>query len=241
MLQISRKFLALPFNQVYFHELKCESRFEPKIIRYTHLLKPSRQLQRHKTIHIDLCKGEQTLLESMSTSISNLLQNSSKEKWRIEILDNPTDEEIFLFQNFFNRKEKEKNGRRINKFDIQTLKLLRNQGALIVTKLKDEENETICYRLYVVDGVTVMSLFENGYKLLRLNDQHEHSAIYLCWENMKRFSKLGYQIYDFGDIKESKCLEEIKESFGGEIVTVFSGYISKSRLSNVLLQFNLLS
>lgn len=53
---------------------------------------------------------------------------------------------------------------------------------------------------------------------------------------MKYFGAHGYLIYDFGDTWR---LKELQESFGGKVVTVFSECITKSLISQLLLQFDL--
>jgi len=237
MLQISRKLFALPFNQVYFQELKRESiRYEPKVICYTHVLKPSRKLQGQQALHIDLKKGEQ--FYGVSDTLLTLLMNEQTEKWTISRFHHPTDQQIEDFQQFYNLYAKQKDSGKLNKFDAQTLKLLRDQGGLLMTKVESEQQEAIGYRVYVVGEEMVMALYSAERALP--NESIKLSPNYfLCWENMKYFSKQSYQLYDFGDIKDSTVLQELKENFGGKLVTVFSGYISNSLVSQMLLQFNL--
>lgn len=234
MLQISRKYFALQLNHVYFQELKDDSRFDPKLIRYTHLLKPSRQLQGQKTVHIDLQKDEQRLLNSMSTDIQNEVQDMQEKNWNISIIDNVKDSDIHDFKQFYNLNRKKEGGRKINNFDIQTLKLLRDKGGLHITKLENERNETICYRVYVINGEMAMSLYDCS-QARRTDD---YANAFLIWENIKHFRRLGYKVFDFGDIKGEKQLQQLKVNYGGTIVTVFSGFISKTFISAMLLQLH---
>ncbi|WP_404427083.1 hypothetical protein LG296_14670 [Ureibacillus chungkukjangi] len=238
MLQISRKLFALPLNQVYFQELKCDSRYEPKLISYTHVLKPSRKLQGKSTLHINLTLDEPTLFYRLSEKVINLLDEIHEESWTISRINNPTDQDIEEYHQFYNLNSRQKDARKLNKYDIQTLKLLRDQGGLVITKIENEQKAVIYYRIYAVGLEMVMELYSEGQGVF--NDRIEQCANYfLCWQNIKYFSKQGYQIYDFGDIKDLTLLEELKEGFGGKLVTVFSGYISKSPFSQLLLQFNL--
>ncbi|QCR33418.1 hypothetical protein [Lysinibacillus sp. SGAir0095] len=238
MLQISRKLFALPFNQVFFQESKYGSRYEPKIICYTHVLKPSRKLQAKKTVHINLRNGESTLYNRMSDHVINLLDEIQEENWTITRFDHPSDQDIEEFQQLYNSNAIQKEARKLNRFDLQTLKLLRDQGGLVITKIENEHKDTEYYRVYVTGKEMVMALYDNGQALQ--SDKLSKSANYfLCWDNMKYFGMQGYRIYDFGDIKDSTLLEELKENFGGKMVTVFSGYVSTSPISQLLLQFNL--
>jgi hypothetical protein len=237
MLQISRKLFAIPINQVYFQELKNDSRYEPKIIRYTHLLKPSRQLQSQQTIHIDLRQEEGTLLNRISDKVISLMEDIQVEKWNISRLDHPTNQEIYQFQQFYNLYAKQKKVRKLNKFDIQTLQLLRDKGGLVITKLMNEKNETLWFRIYVVSDEIVMALYNDGQDLLNTK-KYQCADYFLSRENMKYFKKAGYKIYDFGNIRDTTILEDLMKDYGGEIVTVYSGYISKSFLSQMLVQLN---
>jgi hypothetical protein len=238
MLQISRKFLALPFNQVFFHELKGESRYVPKVISYTHRLKPSRQLQMQQTIHIDLRKNEQLLFEGLSSTIKNIIQSNETKDWSISIIQQPSNEQLIEFQRFYNLHAVQNKLPKINRSALQTLMLLRDKGGLIVTRVNNKKNDPLCYRIYAVDGQNVMSLYSTGQSLLQEDETLKNAYYSLCWENMKQFRGLGYKLYDFGDVKDVNLLKDLNESFGGNIVNVFSGYITKSRVSNILLQIN---
>lgn len=233
MLQIRRKLFALPLNQVYFQRYKGASRYEPRIVRYTHCLKPSRQLEGKKTVHINLKQDEQTLLHSMSHRVIRLLEEANIASWRISRSEKPTREELKEFQQFYNRTAKNAKTIKLTKFDIQTLQLLQEQGALVLTKLENEQGEMICCRAYVVSEEVVMALYQSGHVLL--DEQMNKCADYfLCWENIRYFSYLGFKTYDFGQLNEGAELEEIRQNFGGKTVTVFSGYVTKSLLSTIL-------
>lgn len=233
MLQISRKYFALPFHHVYFQDKKYDSRFDPKLIRYTHLLKPTRQLQGQKTVHIHLQKEEKILLNSLSTHFRKGIQEIQEKSWNVVIVDKVMDQEIHDFIQFYNSNRKRDKRRKLNRFDMQTLKLLREKGGLLISRLMDDRNETICYRAYVINGEMAMSLYDCNIE----GRVEDFGNAFLIWENIKYFRRLGYKIYDFGDIKEESQLEHLKENYGGTIETVFSGVISKSFISNMLLQF----
>lgn len=235
MLKIQRKLFTLPFNQVYFQELKCDSRYEPKLINYIHVVKPSRKLQSKKALHIKLSREEHNLIDRMSEQLMIRLNRVREEKWDISRSTHPTDQEIKEFQQFYNLIAKQNDIRKMNKFDVETLKLLRDEGALVLTKLENEQKKTIYFRIYVVGQDMVMALY-NDVPNLQNNTVNESANHFLCWENMKYFGAQGFLIYDFGDTRH---LKELQESFGGKVVTVFSGCITKSLISQLLLQFNL--
>lgn len=239
MLQISRKFLVLPLEQRFFDDPKNEGRYQAKFIRHTHRLKPSRKLQQKQTVHIDLRKEEEKILGEMPTNTRELLQTTTKNMYHISVITNPTDEQIKHFQEFYNVSAKEKGSAKISRYHLQTLKLLRNKGGLIITNIGNELNETLCYRIYVVDGENVLSLYVATTTANRNSEEQKNHLCYvnhyLCWENIKTFRNLGFQTYDFGGVSEVDSNSPSKQSFGGEVVTVYSGYISKSPLSRAVV------
>ncbi|KGR75130.1 hypothetical protein [Ureibacillus sinduriensis] len=235
MLKIKRKLFILPVEQVYFQESKCDNRYEPKLINYIHVVKPSRKLQGKKTLHINLSEEERTPINRMSEQLKILLDKVKEEKWDISRSTHPTDQEIEEFQQFYNLNAKQNDIRKMNNFDVETLKLLRDQGGLVLTKLENEQKRPICFRIYVVGQNMVMALYNDGQDP-QCNTKSENANHLLCWENMKYFGEQGYLIYDFGDATH---LRELQEKFGGKVVTVFSGCITKSLFSQFLLHLNL--
>lgn len=237
MLQIRRKLLTFPIQQNFFQEIKSDCRFEPKLIWYTHILKPTRKLNGQQTVHLDLTQKDDALFSGLSLELQKIIVDESHGNWKTVMIDDPSDEEMLTFQHFYNEHAKVQHKRKLSKFNIETLKLLRNKGAIRLAKLEDTEQTILCYRIDVVSNKMAMSLYECK------NSQFIHQSVneYLCWDNFTHFRNEGLTIYDFGDIRDPFTIERINEQFGGSVVTVFSGYISRSFLSHLLLFINRIS
>ena len=237
MLQIKRKILAFPIQQNFFQNIKSNRRSEPKIIGYIHVLKPTRKLNKLQTVHLDLNQEETSLFNGLSETLQKMIVDANYRNWATVIIDNPSDEEILAFQYFYNEHAKGQYKRKLTKINIETLKLLRNKGAIRVAKLEDAEQNTLCYRIDVVSNELAMSLYEcENYDVI-----YQSANEYLCWNSLIYLRNEGLKIYDFGDMEDLQSLEWRKEQFGGKVATVFSGYISRTLLSHFLLLINRLS
>lgn len=230
MLQIHRNFLTIPTNDIYFENKKGKSRYKAKLSWYTHRLKPSRRLKSKQTIHINLQQEELTLINNLPNKTNDILFEYSKEKFKIISLTSPSTEQLRDFQRFFNEHANEE---KLNRSKFQSLLSLRDQKALCLTKIENEDSETLCYRIYVVDGQNALLLYASNTKV----EESTQSNLILCWENINMFRKLGYLIYDFGgiDIEQPKRLTDY---FGGSEVTVFSGYIAKSPIMKMIAKIS---
>lgn len=109
MLQISRKYFALPFHHVYFQDKKYDSRFDPKLIRYTHLLKPTRQLQGQKTVHIHLQK-EENIIEFAVYPFPKRNTGDTRKSWNVVIVDKVMIKKFTISYNFTTQIGKGTNG-----------------------------------------------------------------------------------------------------------------------------------
>lgn len=232
MLQINRNFLTIPTNDIYFENKKVKSRYNAKVSCYTHRLKPSRRLESKRTIHVDLLQDEAVFTNNLPNETKDILFEYSMGKFKIIQIENPSDEQLREFQRFYNENINVSKYK-INRSKFQSLLLLKDQNALIVTKIENEANETLGYRIYVVDGQNSLLAYVCSTNL----DESNTSNLLLCWENMKMFSKLGFAVYDFGGLDHDSPLR-CSSLFGGREVTVFSGYIAKSFVFRVVAKFN---
>lgn len=220
MLQINRNFLTIPTNDIYFESKKGKRRYKAKLSWYTHRLKPSRRLRSKQTIHINLQQDELTLINNLPSQTNYILFEYSKDKFKINSIPNPSNEQLRDFQRLFNEQTNEG---KVNRSKFQSLVSLRDQKALRLTKIENEDNETLCYRIYVVDGQNALLLYASNTNI----EESNKSNLILCWENINMFKKLGYLVYDFGGLDHEQA-ERLSAYFGGQEVTVFSGYIAKS-------------
>ncbi|KGR78203.1 hypothetical protein [Ureibacillus manganicus] len=232
MLQINRNFLTIPTNDIYFENKRVKSRYKAKVSCYTHRLKPSRRLQSKRTVHVDLQQDEATFLNNLPNGTKDILFEYNIDKYKIIPIKNPSDEQIRDFQRFYNENINTSIDK-INRSKFQSLLLLRDQDALIVTKIENDTNETLGYRVYVADGQNTLLLYVANINL----DESNKSNLLLCWENMKMFRNLGFSVYDFGGVDLESSIR-CSSYFGGSEVTVFSGYIAKSFVFRMVAKLN---
>ncbi len=232
MLQINRNYLSIPTNEIYFDNKRIQSRYKAKISWYTHRLKPSRRLQSKRTIQIDLQENETIFINNLPENTKEILFENNDEKFKIIPFMNPIDEQLNEFQRFYN--ENLQYGEKINRSKFQSLLLLRNSQAMILTRIENSSHKILGYRLYVVDGQNALLLYVSIANELVSS---RRANLLLCWEDINMFRRIGYEIYDFGNVDTELPLR-CNEYFGGKEVTVFSGYIAKSFTSKLIAKMN---
>lgn len=131
-------------------------------------------------------------------------------------LTNPTDSEIEEFKQFFNPFAKERN---ISFCDVNKLKALREQGALIISYITDRDEQVLCYHVYLKDAYQGYLIYSAS-KRYEKKDSSQHNLIgranrYLHWKDIQSFKNKGCQWYNFG----GKVID--KEDQGGQNVNNF--------------------
>lgn len=225
MLQISRNVFTVPTSHIYFDDRTKKGRFEAKIAHYTHRTRPSRQLQKKQTIHLILQHDESIFLNQIPEEISEILFTHIIEQYKTYTISDVSIEQLRQFQRFYNENQTSKD--KLNRTDFNKLLLLCEKEGLVLTKIENSLGETICYRVHIVDGHNVLLHYVVSAANLQLNIV-EQANLLLCWENLKMFKNLGYKTYDFGGLDRDGQLLRCGHIFGGEEVTVFSGYIANS-------------
>ena len=122
---------------------------------------------------------------------------------------------------------------------MKTLQLLRDQNALIVTKILDNQNEIFGYRIYLTDRIRSLNFYSVSH--FRKNDVPEIKRLYslasryLLWKNILWFKQNGHAIYDLGSLTNDENIRQFKIGFGGEVVKAYSGYASNNRIGKFVL------
>lgn len=243
MLSISRKICGIHITQIYFLETKSFlNDTSPDLIGITESSKSIMGLKPIETLQKDLTKSVEELFMAISKSTRKQIKQAQKNSTLHKIIvTEPTNEDILLFRDYYNQFAKKKNTYLCGPFNVKTLKLLRDQKALIMTKIEGEDQQPLCYRVYVADGIRAMSLYSASH--YRLTDDPKLKRLYgkahrlLEWEDILWFKNNGYQIYDSGDLTTNKDIRNYKLEFGGEIITRYSGYISYSLKGSMLFNF----
>ncbi|UZM98838.1 hypothetical protein OL548_31985 [Lysinibacillus sp. MHQ-1] len=53
--------------------------------------------------------------------------------------------------------------------------------------------------------------------------------VFLIWHNLLHFKEQGFVLYDMGELTDNLNVRAFKLSFGGQVVNVYSGYITQSK------------
>ncbi len=91
----------------------------------------------------------------------------------------------------------------------------------------------------MTDHIHALTLYSASH--FRINELPETKRLYsmasryLLWKNILWFKESGHKIYDFGSLTTDKNIRQFKLGFGGEIVLVYSGYLSTNLKGSFIL------
>ena len=238
IITLLRKSWNVKMAQIYYAE-NTESKPESSIISYTNALSPLPTLLEQETYQIDLTLSEEELFRNLNKSSRTQIKQASTKSFTHCVEEHPSNEELLNFQRYYNHFAKDKNTSQCNSFHLKTLQLLRDQNALIVTKILNNQNEVFGYRVYVTDSIRSLNFYAVSH--FRQNDLPEIKRLYslasryLIWENIMWFKQNGYATYDFGSLTNDENIRQFKRGFGGEVVKAYSGYASNNRVGKFVL------
>lgn len=239
LIRVKRKLLFFEIIDVFLAE-----EFKPKltkknIIVYHYAKVSGEKLFKEITYQINLENDENELLANMNKRNRNKLRRAKKEPYVVMVKDNPTDEDLIEFQQFYNQFVKIKKAKKINIIQIRRLKLLRNMGVLVFTKLQNTNGEALCYQIRLIDNDLVLSLYGCTAAWIQnrpdLKQQIRYANRYLLWENVLLFKKRGYKTFDYGGITEIIDINQFKEDFGFREVVTYHGLETKSIIGKILI------
>jgi hypothetical protein len=152
-------------------------------------------------------------------------------------LTHPTDGEIEEFSEFFNPFAKERN---IRQCDVNKLKAIRDQRALVISYIADKSNQVLCYHVHHKEEEQGYLIYSAS-KRYEKNGSNERNLIgranrYLHWKDIQSFKEKGCKWYNFS----GKVLD--KEDKGGQNVNNFkleygpiTGYDSRTFYAKSLI------
>lgn len=239
ILSISRKRWSMVTQHIYFADKPTAARKKMKLVRHVHSLIPSRKLARSETAHIYLTQDEGMLRAAMSIRNLQMIEQAEKEPYQVILHEEPTFENLRDFQKFYNQIAKEKKIEQISRPHMDTFKLLASEKALLLTEVRSECGQSLCYSLDVVHAKKAMSYYV-ATSTLFLKPEHlkqpiRYAHCFLLWHNLLYLKSHGYEVYDMGELTNEVAIREFKLGFGGQIVDVYSGYIAQSKISALLL------
>ena len=238
IITLLRKSWNVKMAQIYYAENNGNDPLS-SIMMYTNSLRPIPTLTEQETLQIDLTLSEEELFRNIKKSNRSQIKQATTKSFTHIIETQPSNEELLHFQHYYNQFAKDKNTYHCNSFHLKTLQLLRDQNALIVTKISDNQNRIFCYRIYLSDCIRALTLYSASH--FRVSDLPENKRLfslasrYLLWRNILWFKQNGHVVYDLGSLTNDENIRQFKMGFGGAIVKVYSGYVPKNRLGKFVL------
>ena len=242
MISISRKIFGIKIKNIYFPVQLEGSLLDPQIdlVGITQSLTAFAGSIPLETLQINLLQPSEAIFAAMAKSTrKQLRQGEQRYHLAAEYLDTPTDTDIKEFRRFYNRFAKHKKTATCNAFHEYTMRLLRNAGHLMVTRIVDEDGNILCYRVYILNGKMVTALYSASHYRIGKDQQQKRMLSVahrsLKWRNIMHFKEKGFEIYDQGGLSNDEHIRKFKFEFGGEVVRVYSGYFSQSFPGKLLL------
>lgn len=240
MLTIDRKILFWNMTSYYFDCSSLEREKETHIFAYPHSFIPRREFSKFETLQINLREELEVLLMNMNKSTRREIRRATEEQLEFVCVENPTNKDLLDFQRFYNQFAKDKGTYTCNRFHMKTMKLLRDQKALVLTMIQDQTHQQLCVRVYVVDEEVVMNLYSASH--FRMSSSSDFKRLlsqanrYLIWKSMKYFKNRGCSLYDMGGMTRDKNIRQFKLGFGGKVVPVYSGYEGRSFIGHLIVK-----
>lgn len=242
MISVKSNFLFINLIDVFLADEVIPFINKRNLLVYHYSKVPGNNLFKEITYQINLEKDEIELLESMSKRNQQKLRRAKKEPYITIIKDNPTDQDLDEFQQFYNEFVKLKKTNRLGFLQMKRLKILRKKGVLVFTKLQNTNGEALCYQIRLIDNDLVLSLYGCTAAWIKgrkdLAQQIRYANRYLLWENLLFFKKRGYKIYDYGGVTQINEINKFKEDFGFQEVETYHGFATKSLVGKVLIKLH---
>ncbi|ETT85283.1 MULTISPECIES: hypothetical protein [unclassified Viridibacillus] len=236
---LERKFFNIKMHSYYFLNEIVSTGKLTDIEGFTHSLVPKKQLQQFETLYIDLTKSEQELFENLHRTNRKQIKKAEGYHFQIEVLEEPSIMDIKAFQKFYNLFSAFVNTYSCNSFHVNTMNKLKDKNALVITKVLNEANEVLCYRVYISDDNIAFCLYSASH--FRMKEKTEEKRLlseanrYLIWRNILYFKSRNHTIFDMGGLTKNPNIRSFKMEFGGEIAHVYSGYEANSKIGQFIL------
>ncbi|GEN83262.1 hypothetical protein SLU01_15740 [Sporosarcina luteola] len=240
MISIHRRMILSSICNRYFVKNDVTTNQSYTLTGFAHALINIKGTQPLQTIYIDLLKSEETLFIEIDKENRRQIRKAEKQRMQYVVLEQPNTSELKEFQSFYNQHAKLKQTYRCNSFHLRTMQKLVEKNGLVVTYITDSgHNNIYCYRIYVTDGEMAMTLYSASNVHLKTlpetRRQLSEANRYLIWKNILRFKKKGVKILDMGGLTDKPSIKKFKTGFGGDVVTVYSGYTANSIIGKLTL------
>lgn len=247
MLIIFRNKYFLKITEIYFaNNYGISKKIDNvDIIIYVQALKPCTNCKEFFTLHIDLNKEKNIIFSDFKKNNKYEIKRAmNKDNLEIYFLKDLSENNLTNFSKFYNLFAKNK---RLTKCNINKLKALRENNALIISCVKSKNDKPLCYHAYVIDSNRARLLYScSFFRIIKDNSKKAlvgRANRYLHWCDIVYFKDIGLKIYDFGGLalnnKNNKTdnIDKFKKAFGGKIVTEYKYIKGISFLGKIVLKF----
>lgn len=139
----------------------------------------------------------------MTSGNRHKVRRAKKEPFVFIVKDNPTNKDLKEFQKFNNHFVKIKKKEKLDYLQMRRLKLFRDKGVLVFTKLQNTNGFVLGYQIHLIDKDLVLNLYTCTAAWVKnrpdLKQQVNLSNRHLLWENILLFKKRGYKIWFWRD------------------------------------------
>jgi len=239
LITIERKILNVKIKTHFFAKEDPQKEKKVSLTGYSHSFNPKGSSSSYETLQIDLLKDEHELLMELNKTTRRQVKRAEERGLERVVIENPTDEDLLVFQVFYNDFAKDKKTYPCSSYHMKTMKLLRDKNALLITYIKDSK-DILCYRIYILDGKFAMNLYSASH--FRMADSQELKKVsgqanrLLTWKSILWFKNNGYVLYDFGGLTNDENIRRFKFGFGGGIVPVYFGYKANSYVGSIIIK-----
>ncbi|MDI4635981.1 MULTISPECIES: hypothetical protein [Halomonadaceae] len=192
---------------------------------------------------IDLRLGEDEIFGKIHRSTRrNIIKANKKGEVVYNRITNPSDSDIIIFCEFYNRFAKEVG---IKRCAVGKLKAIRDQGELLLTSVSDKSGRILCSHAHLINGKQAYGIYSALLRSMgeeKVNGQLIGMANkYLDWKNIVYAKKWGCDWYNFGgkilDPKDAKGqgVNDYKIAFGSQEAYDFRVYTSRSLLGKAFI------
>ena len=230
----------MKIKSYYFAKSNAEYESGVHVKAFSHSFVPRDSLKTLETLQIDLTKDANDLLMEMQKTTRRQIRRAEEVGLDHVVIEKPSDQDLKEFQEFYNRFAKNKKTHTCNSYHMKTMGMLRDRDGLIITYMRNKLKEIICYRVYIIDEMVVMNLYSASHfrtaSSPELKKMLSHANRLLLWKSILWFKEKGYELYDLGGLTNNENIRNFKLGFGGEIVSVYSGYEANSFIGSFVLK-----
>ncbi|WP_028973451.1 peptidoglycan bridge formation glycyltransferase FemA/FemB family protein [Spirochaeta cellobiosiphila] len=243
MIKITRKRRFVIFSEIYFsltYPIMIHDKFDVAKVTYSSV-KPKGKFKVQNTSFIDLDVEIEDIYSKYNRGLKSSIKKAKKIGFDFTDILEPTNDDIKIFNNFYNQFANSKN---LGKCDKSLLLMLAKKNLLHINWVNLNNDKLVCHANILDNGrcrlLYSASLFRN------IDDEDMIKNIgfankLLHHHEFELYKKLNFDVYDFGGIdlteqdKQKAGIAKFKKAFNGRIIEEYSYIICKSLKGRIYL------